>query len=141
MMHFSTVALPLLTLLTSVLAAREPTEIRFSYLYGRPMASINDVACSDGENGLIAKDPSIKHLKDIWPFPRLAGAPTIGAWNSPECGKCYKLYYEDKSIVVMAVDIGGEGFVVSREVMDYFTNYNGGTVGLVKGEFEEVECQ
>ncbi|KAF8467143.1 Cerato-platanin-domain-containing protein [Russula ochroleuca] len=77
-------------------------EATFSYAYDNPNTSTNTVACSNGQNGLASRFPT---LGDIPSFPFIGGAFDV-VWNSPNCGGCWKVtnIANNASIHFTAVD-------------------------------------
>jgi hypothetical protein len=86
--------------------------------------SLNNVACSNGANGLVARFPT---FGDIPKFPFIGGAFDV-VWNSPNCGSCWSLTNPatGASINLVAVDTAGSGFNIAQEA---FVQLNGGQIG------------
>ncbi|KAF7594082.1 hypothetical protein BBP40_010219 [Aspergillus hancockii] len=103
-------------------------------------SSLTTVACSDGINGLINRGYST--FGSLPSFPNIGGAPTVGGWNSPNCGKCYQLHYQagniDKSIFVTAVDAAPGGFNIGLQAMNTLTNGLAEQLGRVSATYTEV---
>ena len=93
--------------------------VRYNTFYDNPGTSLNDVACSNGNNGLVTKFPTFGKLPS---FPAIGGVSAVKGWNSPECGSCWKLTYGKKFIYVTAIDTISEGFDISLEAMNILTN-------------------
>ncbi|KAJ2923985.1 hypothetical protein H1R20_g13108, partial [Candolleomyces eurysporus] len=74
---FKLTALAVVTVFTSLLAGSTNA------------IQIVGVSCSNGENGLIKKYPTLGTLPN---FPALGGFPGVG-WNSTDCGACFELRY------------------------------------------------
>lgn len=72
----------LVALLAAPLVA---TAIRVSWdsIYDNGAQSLDNVACSDGPNGL---EPKYKVFSDLPTFPNITGADAVLGWNSPNCG-------------------------------------------------------
>jgi hypothetical protein len=85
---------------------------------------MNNVACSNGANGLAARFPT---FGDVPTFPFIGGAFDV-VWNSPNCGSCWTLTNPatGTSINLVAVDAAGSGFNIAQEA---FVQLNGGQVG------------
>ncbi|KAE8350624.1 Cerato-platanin-domain-containing protein [Aspergillus coremiiformis] len=145
-------AVSLLALFSSALAA--PVEqsaaaaaITVSVSYDQKFdvagTSLNTVSCSDGVNGLISRGYTT--FGSVPGFPNIGGAPTVGGWNSPNCGKCYQLHYQagniDKSIFVAAVDSAPGGFNIGLQAMNTLTNGLAQQLGRVNVDYTEVAPQ
>jgi hypothetical protein len=85
---------------------------------------MNNVACSNGANGLAARFPT---FGDVPSFPFIGGALDV-VWNSPNCGSCWNLTNAGtgNSINIVAIDTAGAGFNIAQEA---FVQLNGGQVG------------
>ncbi|KAJ3040768.1 hypothetical protein HDV00_010525 [Rhizophlyctis rosea] len=112
------------------------TTVGYDTTYDNPNLSTTSIACSDGKNGLSTK--GYKTLGSIPKFPNVAAAFTIEGWNSPQCGKCYRLKYEGRTVYVTAVDVAKEGFVISMGVMDALTGGRAVEAGRVSVEWKQV---
>jgi hypothetical protein len=129
MMIFSTVFALALLLLTHVAHAlphaERATTVRATYdaTYDNPSGSLNGVACSNGPNGLVTNYPTFSSLPT---FPFIGGAPGV-AWNSPNCGGCWKLTSTSTGawIIYTAID-SSSGFNLAE---DAFIAINGGQIG------------
>ena len=111
--------------------------LTYDTIYDHGQNSLNNVACSNGEHGLITDGYST--FDSLPTFPYIGGAPQILSWNSPYCGSCWELTYTDArgvstSLNVTAVDTGdhsSEGFSISLEGMDLLTNGQARRLGRV----------
>ena len=132
-MIFSTtfaLAALLLTRVAHALPHAEPstrsTTVRatFDTTYDNPTGSLNNVACSNGANGLAARFPTFSNIST---FPFIGGAPGVG-FNSPDCGGCWRLTstVTGASLIMTAVDSSGSGFNIAQEA---FVTLNGGQIG------------
>merc|ERR1712118_391866 len=78
---------------------------RLSYATWQPYTAsqpLKNVACSDGANGLMTR----WHYTDLSPmFPYVTAISGL-SWNSPQCGKCFKLtnVASKNSISVTVID-------------------------------------
>lgn len=59
------------------------TRVTYDTVYDQAADSLNNVACSNGPNGLITK--GYKTFGDIPTFPYIGGS-SVASWNSPNCG-------------------------------------------------------
>jgi hypothetical protein len=101
-------------------ASADIEPVRFNDFYDCGATSLNDVACSNGPNGLVTKGfPTFGSLPS---FPNIGGVYAVGAWNSPECGSCWELTYGGNTIYLTAIDTVGSGFDLSREAVNTLTN-------------------
>ncbi|KAJ5113147.1 hypothetical protein N7456_001681 [Penicillium angulare] len=104
-------------------------------------ASLNVVACSNGNNGLESNGYST--LGSLPTFPLIGASPTVDGWNSPNCGKCYELRYQsggvDRTIHVLAVDACARGFDLSLEAMNRLTDGQGVRLGRVDATYRQVD--
>jgi len=132
MMFSSSITFALALLLTHVAHAlphaessTRATTVRatFDYTYGNPSGSLNNVACSNGANGLVTKFPTFGNIPT---FPFIGGAPGI-VWNSPNCGGCWKLTNAATGtwIVMTAIDSAA----TFNLAQDAFKALNGGQIG------------
>ena len=94
--------------------------VRYNTIYDNPSFPLNDVACSNGPNGLAtAGFPTLGKLPT---FPGVGGVFAVSGWGSPECGSCWKLSYKGNSILVTAVDTISDGFDISLKAMNILTS-------------------
>lgn len=131
-------AMQLLTLLvplTSTLLALANVPIAtvtYDTIYDNPDLSMNNVACSDGPNGLITKGyPTMGSLPS---FPYVGGAGTISGWNSESCGNCYGLTYNGTTIYLTAVDYAASGFNIGLRALDRLTGGRGRQLGTINAQ-------
>ncbi|KAF8467140.1 Cerato-platanin-domain-containing protein [Russula ochroleuca] len=101
-----------------------PLKVTYDPTYDNPHGSLNSVACSNGENGLVSKYPTFNKLPS---FPFIGGAYDI-VWNSPNCGGCWKITNEanNASIHLIGIDTAGAGFNIAEAA---FKRLNGGKLG------------
>ena len=101
-------------------AAADTQVVRYNSFYDNSATSMNNVACSNGANGLVTKGfPTFGSLPT---FPNAGGAYAVGAWNSAECGSCWELTYGGNTIYVTAIDTVYSGFDISLAAMNTLTN-------------------
>ncbi|KAN0137838.1 protein SnodProt1 [Lactarius tabidus] len=94
--------------------------VRYNTIYDDPGTSLNNVACSNGKNGLITKGYST--FGSLLSYPGIGGVSAVKGWNSTECGSCWKLTYNGESIYVAAIDTFSDGFDISLKAMNTLTN-------------------
>lgn len=132
-MIFTTALLALLPI-TLVAATPAPAFVTYDNTYDNPNGSLNNVACSNGENGLVTKGYTT--FSSLPSFPFIGGVP--GAhWNSPVCGTCWALTYNGTTINVLAIDNSGN-FNVAQEAMDALTDNQAVQFGRVAIQATQV---
>jgi len=109
-------------------ATPTPTPLRaaFDGTFDNSTYSLNNIACSNGANGLTAKYTTFDKVPN---YPYTGGAFDI-AWNSPNCGGCWSIASSNPSnsasIYMTAVDTAGHGFNLGSAA---FKALNGGKTG------------
>ncbi|KIJ12522.1 hypothetical protein PAXINDRAFT_171081 [Paxillus involutus ATCC 200175] len=111
--------------------------VSYDTTYDQGSTSLDEVACSNGSNGL--ETDGYITFSSIPNFPYIGGAPQITGWNSASCGTCWTLTYTNAegvatSINVTAIDVGDaalEGFNISLEAMNVLTNNQAEQLGRV----------
>ena len=116
-MKFVSVATAVLAFALPAFAQTE--SLSYDTTYDNPSLPLTSVACSDGANGLITKGYTT--LGSLPTFPNVGGVYTVTGWNSPACGTCYNVTYGGKTLSVLAVDVGLDGFNLSEEAMNTLT--------------------
>lgn len=123
-------------------AASQTISVSYDERYDQGTSSLTTVSCSDGTNGLITQGYS--NFESLPNFPLIGGAPTVEGWNSPNCGKCYQLHYQngkvDKTINVLAVDSAVGSFNLGLQALDQLTGGNAQQLGRVDATYTEVEA-
>ncbi|KAJ4355765.1 uncharacterized protein N0V89_003785 [Didymosphaeria variabile] len=104
--------------------------------YDDTSRSMTAVSCSDGANGLITKygwqtQANIK-------TPYYGGYQGVAGWNSPQCGTCYSLTYNGKTIYALAVDHTAAGFNLNKKGLDALTNNQATQLGRVDAQYSQV---
>ncbi|KAL2003189.1 hypothetical protein VTN02DRAFT_4689 [Thermoascus thermophilus] len=111
-------------------------EVKYDTTYDNPGLDLNTVSCSDGVNGLVTK--GYKTAGSLPSFPRVGAAFTV-SWNSPNCGKCYQLTYNGKSIYITAIDSATNGgFNIAQEALDELTGGLATQLGHVQATYAEA---
>ncbi|KAG9247234.1 Cerato-platanin [Calycina marina] len=116
------------------------TNVSYYPGYDEPDRSLAVVACSkacsDGPNGIFTKgfttQASLPH------FPLIGGASTVASWDSANCGNCYSLTYQGRSINVLAVDHADMGFNIAKSALDQLTVGKAAFLGQVEAAWAEV---
>ncbi|KAH7911891.1 Cerato-platanin [Hygrophoropsis aurantiaca] len=134
-MKFATIV----TVVALAIPALATTTFTVTYdpIYDEGSTSLDQVACSDGPNGL--ESDGYTNFGSIPNFPFIGGAPQVTGWNSDECGSCWMLAYDagkgkTNFINVTAVDAGDsskEGFNISLEAMNALTGGQAKQLGRV----------
>lgn len=123
-------------------AASQTISVSYDERYDQGTSSLTTVSCSDGTNGLITQGYS--NFESLPNFPLIGGAPTVEGWNSPNCGKCYQLHYQngkvDKTINVLAVDSAVGSFNLGLQALNQLTGGNAQQLGRVDATYTEVEA-
>ena len=117
-------------------AVTEP--VRPNSFYDNPGTSMNNVACSNGLNGLVTKGyPTFGSLPG---FPFIGGAFAVSGWNSTQCGSCWQLTYAQTGVTVYytAIDTVFSGFDVSDQTMNTLTNGQTGEFSLINVDATQV---
>ncbi|KAH9174936.1 immunomodulatory protein [Lactarius sanguifluus] len=97
--------------------------VRFNTFYDNPQASLNNVACSNGNNGLVTK-----------------GFPTFGSLPSfPGIGAAKALTFGGNSIYITAIDTVGDGFDISLAAMNILTNGQAQKLDVVNAQATQVD--
>lgn len=122
-------------------AAGQTISVSHDQKYDVGTSSLTTVACSDGDNGLINR--GYTNFNSLPSFPRIGGAPTVNGWNSPNCGKCYKIHYSNphyqNTIFVTAVDAAPGGFNLGLNAMNLLTNNRAVELGRVDAVYSEAD--
>ena len=94
--------------------------------------SLNNVACSNGPNGLV---DNFQIFGNLPTFPNIGSGFTVGNWGSPECGSCWQLTnpVNGATVLVTAIDTISSGFELSDAAV---ATLMGGTV---PPSFSEVD--
>ena len=133
-MKFTSLALTLLAAVSTTLAAT--VTVSYDETYDNANGQLTTVACSDGPNGLITKGydtfGSLPH------FPNIGGTAAVAGWNSAQCGSCWQLTYNGKSINVLAIDHTDAGFNIALEALNTLTNNQGTFLGRINATATQV---
>ena len=76
-------------------------------------------------------------------FPNIGGAAAIPGWNSAQCGSCWQLTFQGKSILVTAIDHADDGFNLSQEALDTLTGGRAvefGAVDVTATQVDKSQC-
>lgn len=110
---------------------------RCTYHLYQPSTPLTNVACSDGDNGIMRW--GYKDLSQMFPY---VSAWQDAAWNSPKCGDCMKITYQSKVIYVTVIDQCGKSdkantshFDLSKEAFIELFGQEGINKGTMEGNF------
>jgi Cerato-platanin len=131
------------------------TSATYDNTYDNPYGSLNVVACSNGENGLLTK--GLATFGSLPSFPYIGGAQAVTGWDSPECGSCSALTYQGNtfngedlsaslyprklfrlSSKVLAIDMAATGLNIAQKALDELTNNQAVALGRVDVTAYEV---
>ncbi|EOD45360.1 Epl1 protein [Neofusicoccum parvum] len=132
-MQFTTI----LASLASMVAMTSATSVSYDTGYDDAGRSLTAVSCSDGVNGLITKY-GWQTQGAVSKFPYIGGSDTIAGWGSANCGKCYSLTYNGKTINVLAIDHAGSGFNIAQAALNDLTNGQAAALGRIEATTAEV---
>ncbi|KAJ3488549.1 hypothetical protein NLI96_g2748 [Meripilus lineatus] len=94
-------------------------KVTYDRVYDGRDNSLSIVACSNGPNGLLTK--GYTNFGSLGNFPVMGGTQYVAGWNSPNCGTCWQLGFNGRTINVLAIDHADEGFNVSFETLQRLT--------------------
>ena len=133
-MQFKALALTLLAAASTTFAAT--VTVSYDETYDNSAGSLTTVACSDGPNGLITK--GFSSFGSLPHFPNIGGAAAVAGWNSAQCGSCWQLTYNGRSINVLAIDHTDSGFNIALAAMNTLTNNQATFLGRVNANATQV---
>ncbi|KAL1966151.1 hypothetical protein VTN77DRAFT_4703 [Rasamsonia byssochlamydoides] len=115
------------------------TQVSVSYdpSYDNSNLDLSTVACSNGQYGLETKGYST--AGQLPKFPFIGGALTVAGWNSPNCGSCYSLTWENNTIFVTAIDAAPQGFNIAEAAMNQLTGGLASQLGRVTATYAPVD--
>ncbi|KAI0668418.1 immunomodulatory protein [Trametes maxima] len=131
-MQFKAFALAALALVTPALGVT----VSFDQTYDNGGNSLATVACSDGANGMLTKGFST--FGSLPHFPNIGGAAAIAGWNDADCGSCWQLTFNGKSINVLAIDHTDAGFNIALAAMNTLTNGQAQQLGRIDAQAKQV---
>ncbi|KLJ10597.1 hypothetical protein EMPG_14047 [Blastomyces silverae] len=130
-MKLSILSTAALLSLSKLTLSQQVMTVAYDEVYDNANMDLLTTACSDGSNGLVTKGFSV--AGDLPIFPRVGAAFSVESWNSPNCGKCYKLTFGETGveIPVIAIDHAGSGFTLAKAAMDELTRGRAAELGRV----------
>ncbi|KAJ4363556.1 hypothetical protein N0V83_009852 [Neocucurbitaria cava] len=106
--------------------------------YDDASRSMNAVSCSDGPNGLETKH-GWQTQGAVAGFPHVGGYQGIAGWGSDQCGTCYGITYNGKTVYVLAIDHTATGFNLAKQAMDELTNGQAEFLGRIEANYAQVD--
>ncbi|KZT02578.1 Cerato-platanin [Laetiporus sulphureus 93-53] len=88
--------------------------------------SVNIVACS----GTLDAD-GYTDFGSLPGFPYIGGAFAVGGYDSPSCGTCWAITYNDTTINIFAIDTAANGFNIAKTALDALTDGQAEELGYV----------
>ncbi|TDL18517.1 Cerato-platanin-domain-containing protein [Rickenella mellea] len=110
--------------------------VSYDQVYSNANESLAAVACSDGTHGLLTR--GFTTFGSLPTFPIIGGAFAIKGYNSPACGTCLGITFNKTTINMIAIDVGGNGIVLSDKAMDILTGGKAVAVGTVNATVVQV---
>ncbi|KAI8942116.1 hypothetical protein NX059_000210 [Plenodomus lindquistii] len=129
-MRFSIAALSLASLASAI-------SVSYDTGYDDAGRSLNALSCSNGANGLITKY-GWQTQGAIAGFPRVGGYVGVEGWNSAQCGTCYGVTYNGKTVYILAIDHTANGFNIAKAAMDDLTNGQAAQLGRIEAQYAQV---
>ncbi|KAI0691515.1 immunomodulatory protein, partial [Cerioporus squamosus] len=111
-------------------------QVTYDTVYDVKTNSLDIVACSNGANGL--EHLGYTTFGSLPNFPFIGGAQAVTGWNSPKCGSCWQLIYQNRTVNILAVDYAKAGFNIGLKVMNKLTNNHAEELGHVQVVAREV---
>ncbi|KAJ5032725.1 uncharacterized protein L3040_009319 [Drepanopeziza brunnea f. sp. 'multigermtubi'] len=121
--------------LLSIVSVASAITVSYDPGYDNGGRSLASVSCSDGSNGLI---DNFDVQSKIPTFPRIGGAYVIEGWNSANCGTCWRLTYNGKSVDILAIDRASDGFNIAQAAMDQLTGGQAVALGRIDAQAQQL---
>jgi hypothetical protein len=96
-----------------ILSYQQKLNAYCTYHLYTPSTDLSGLSCSDGKNGLLSW--GYFDLKSLYPY---VTAWEQVSWNSPHCGDCIKMIYNQTSIYLTVVDQCGKSPVINTNHFD-----------------------
>jgi len=119
-----------LTLPTSETQATELISYT-TWMYNTPSNGIGNVACSN---------LPYKTLGNLPGYPNIGGSHYVTGYGSSECGTCWKITYEGRSVNVLAVDTYAAGWNLALPAMQTLLGQNGTNLPNVQATVQQVDA-
>ncbi|KAL6308686.1 Cerato-platanin-domain-containing protein [Sparassis latifolia] len=137
-MKFTAALASLSLLFVPIALAQTSVSVSYDNTYDNSAESLNDLACSNGPNGL--EHLGYNYLGELPDFPYVGGSFAVTGWDSTGCGTCWEITYDGTTITVLAVDTASEGFNLSEEAMNALTNGQAEFLGRVTATAVQVDA-
>ncbi|KAF8585770.1 Cerato-platanin [Ramaria rubella] len=125
-------ALPhLIALATSAFAV----QVTFDPVYDNSKQSLDTVACST----LLETQPD-PIFGDLPGFPNIGGASVVTGFDSPGCGTCWALTFNNLTINILAIDVADNGFNIAESTFNLFTNGQATQLGVIDVSAVQVDA-
>ncbi|KAI0818678.1 Asp f 13-like protein [Irpex lacteus] len=111
--------------------------VSWDSIYDDAGASLATVACSDGQ---VVFSRRLHHLRLTPKLPKNRRCTCSWWLGLCRCGTCWQLTYSGKSINVLAVDVGRDGFNLSEEAMNELTGGQAVALGRVDANAIQVDA-
>ncbi|KAH9971230.1 Cerato-platanin [Lactifluus volemus] len=115
--------------------------VTFDTTFDNRDGSMNNVACSNGVNGLASRFPTFGSVPS---FPFIGGAFDV-VFNSTNCGGCWSLTNPTTgtTINLVAIDTAGAGFNIAKEAFEVLTNgqIGAGAIDVVAHKVSPSVCE
>ncbi|CCM02392.1 uncharacterized protein FIBRA_04490 [Fibroporia radiculosa] len=136
-MHFSiglrTAAL--LAALPASLAAQYHLSVSYDSVYDNYDSSVNTVACSSKLRSM-----GFDTLGSIPTFPNIGGAMLVSKSGSDNCGTCWKLEYNNRTVAVLVIDSTDDGFNISKDAYIKLDSMSTGRLEASATEVSVSDC-
>ncbi|KAI0772550.1 Cerato-platanin [Trametes elegans] len=134
-MQFTSFTALILTF-TALVSNALAVSVSYDETYDNAGGDLHTVACSDGTHGLLRK--GFTTFGSLPHFPNIGGAAAVAQWDSPNCGTCWQLSYEGRSINVLAVDHTDNGFNIALKAMNALTDNQAVFLGRIDAQVTQV---
>ena len=141
-MKFTSTIISLAALFSVAYAGPTPSTniVRYNSLYDTPTTLLNNVACSNGNNGLITGGSST--FESFPSFPFIGAAFYVGNWNSPQCGSCWESTFESDTIYLTAIDTPSRNRLTASPNLSPFVRNKDGCIDFRQRDRRpEVICR
>ena len=123
--------------LAALVTAASATTVSYDPGYDDGSRSMTVVSCSDGPNGLITRYGW--NTQGVIPrFPYVGGVEAIGSWGSPNCGTCWQVSWNGRSVYILGIDHAGAGVNMAKAAMNDLTNGQADFLGRIEADVTQV---
>ncbi|KAJ6445685.1 Autophagy-like protein 22 [Purpureocillium lavendulum] len=124
--------------LAVAVSAASAVSVSYDPVYDASTTSLSHIACSTGPNGL--ERFGYSKLGDIPKFPMIGGAQAVAGWGSTNCGTCWELTYNGRSIHILAVDHTDNGFNIALAAMNALTDNRAQFLGRIQATATQLNA-